>query len=84
MIYPTSRKGEEVDDYGGIRVADPYRWMEDLDSAEVAEWVAQQNTVTQAHLQGLPLRAPLERRLTELWNYPRTSLPVFEGGRLFY
>ena len=58
--------------------------MEDLDSAEVAQWVAQQNAVTQAHLQSLPLRAPLERRLTELWNYPRTSLPVLEGGRLFY
>lgn len=58
--------------------------MEDLDSAEVAEWVAQQNAVTQAHLQSLPLRGPLERRLTELWNYPRTSLPVIEGGRLFY
>ena len=84
MIYPPSRKGEEVDDYGSIRVADPYRWMEDLDSAEVAEWVVQQNAVTQAHLQGLPRRAPLERRLTELWNYPRTSLPVIEGGQLFY
>ena len=84
MIYPPSRTGEVVDDYGGVTVADPYRWMEDLDSAEVAEWVAAQNAVTHAHLRGLPLRAPLERRLTELWNYARTSLPVLEGGRLFY
>ena len=84
MIYPPSRKGEDEDDYGGVTVADPYRWMEDLDSADVAEWVAQQNAVTQAHLQSLPLRAPLERRLTELWNYPRTGLPAIEGGRLFY
>jgi prolyl oligopeptidase len=84
MIYPPSRKGEDKDDYGGITIADPYRWMEDLDSTEVAEWVAQQNAVTQAHLQSLPLRARLERRLTELWNYPRTSLPLIEGGRLFY
>ena len=82
--YPPSRKGEVVDNYAGITVADPYRWMEDLDSADIAEWVAKQNTVTQAHLQGLPLRGPLERRLTELWNYSRTSLPVLEGGRLFY
>ena len=84
MIYPPSRKGEDEDDYHGITVADPYRWMEDLDCAEVAEWVAQQNAVTHAHLQGLPMRAPLERRLTELWNYARTSLPLIEGGRLFY
>jgi prolyl oligopeptidase len=84
MIYPPSRKGEHVDDYGGARVADPYRWMEDLDSAEVADWVAAQNAVTQTYLHDLPRRAPLERRLTELWNYSRTSLPIIEGGRLFY
>ncbi|MDO8681010.1 MAG: prolyl oligopeptidase family serine peptidase [Acidobacteriota bacterium] len=83
-FYPDSRRSDIVDDHFGTKVADPFRWMEDLDSAEVAEWVAQQNTITQAHLQSLPLRAPLERRLTELWNYPRTSLPVIEGGRLFY
>ena len=73
-----------MDDYGGVSVADPYRWMEDLDTADIAEWVAQQNAVTQAHLQGLPLREPFERRLTELWSFPRTSVPVTEGGRLFY
>ena len=54
-FYPASRKGDVVDDYGPTRVPDPYRWMEDLDSAEVAEWVAAQNAVTQAHLESLPL-----------------------------
>lgn len=84
MFYPPSPKADVVDDYGGVPVRDPYRWMEDLDSADVIEWVAAQNAVTQAHLQGLPLRRALEQRLTELWNYPRTSVPVIEGGRLFY
>ncbi len=84
MRYPKTRKGDVVDDYGATRIADPYRWLEDLDSPEVAAWVAAQNAVTFAHLDTLPLRDRLKRRLTELWDYPRTSLPVIEGGRLFY
>ena len=67
-----------------MRVADPYRWLEDLDSPEVAAWVAAQNAVTEAHLTTLPHRGHFRRRLTELWNYPRTSLPAIENGRLFY
>jgi prolyl oligopeptidase len=58
--------------------------MEDLDSPEVAAWVAAQNDCTRAHLETLPLRAHFQRRLTELWNYSRTSVPVSENGRLFY
>ncbi len=73
-----------MDDYGGTTVADPYRWMEDLESPEVAAWVAAQNAVTRAHLDALPHRAALVRRLTELWSYSRTSVPVCEHGVLFY
>lgn len=58
--------------------------MEDLESPELAQWVAAQNAVTRAHLDGLPHRAPLVRRLTELWNYSRTSVPMVENGTLFY
>src|SRR5688572_17342645 len=58
--------------------------MEDLDSPEVADWVAAQNAVTYAHLETLPLRAHFKKRLTRLWDYPRTSLPAIENGRLFY
>ena len=73
MRYPETRKGDVVDVYGATRVADPYRWLEDLDSPEVAAWVAAQNAVTFAHLDTLPLREHLKRRLTELWDYPRTA-----------
>src|SRR5688572_14364611 len=58
--------------------------MEDLDSAEVAAWVAAQNAVTDAHLETLPLRRHFNTRLTRLWDYPRTGLPAIENGRLFY
>jgi len=82
--YPSSRKGDVVDVYGATNVADPYRWMEDLESPEVAAWVAAQNAVSRGHLDALPHREPLVRRLTELWNYSRTSVPVTENGALFY
>src|SRR5262245_38210264 len=84
MSYPQTRKGDVVDDYHGTKVADPYRWMEDLDAKEVADWIAEQNKVTEAHLASLPLRGPLKDRLTALWNYPRTGLPQIENGQLFY
>ncbi len=84
MLYPETRCGDDVDRYGSTRVADPYRWLEELDSPEVAAWVAAQNAVTFAHFATLPLRDRLKQRLTQLWDYPRTGLPVIENGRLFY
>jgi prolyl oligopeptidase len=84
MNYPVSRKSDVVDVYGTTRIADPYRWLEDLDSPDVAAWVAAQNAVTFAHLEQLPHRDHLKRRLTELWDFSRTTLPVVERGRLFY
>jgi len=84
MTYPTTAKGDVVDDYHGTKVPDPYRWMEDLDSKAVTEWVAAQNAVTGPFLASLPLRKHFTDRLTTLWNYPRVSLPMTEGGQLFY
>ena len=84
MRYPESRKGDVLDQYGSVRVPDPYRWLEDLDSPEVARWVAEQNAVTHAYLESLPLSRHFRRRLTALWDYPRTGLPIIENGRLFY
>ena len=82
--YPTTRTVEQVDDYHGTRVADPYRWLEDLDSPETASWVKSQNELTFGYLAGLPGRDALRQRLTEVWNYPRVSIPFREGGRLFF
>jgi prolyl oligopeptidase len=84
LSYPVTRTGDVVDDYFGNRIADPYRWMEDLDSQEVADWVAAENRVTFRYLETLPLREHFRSRITELWNYPKSSIPVLEGGRLFY
>jgi prolyl oligopeptidase len=84
LKYPVPRKGDVVEDYGGTKVSDPYRWMEALDSKEVADWVATSNAVTEPYLESLPLREHFNKRLTELWNYPRVGLPVVEAGTLFY
>ncbi len=84
LKYPVARKDSTVDDYHGVKVADPYRWMESLDSKDVADWVAAENAVTEPYLAALPQREALRKRLTELWNYPRTGLPAIESGRLFY
>jgi prolyl oligopeptidase len=84
LQYPIAHKGDVVDDYGGTKVPDPYRWMEALDSVEVAEWVRASNAVTDPYLAKLPLREHFNTRLTELWNYPRVTVPVIKGGKLFY
>src|SRR6476469_8881049 len=84
LKYPAAQKGDQVDLYHGVRVADPYRWLEDTDSPETAAWVAAQNDLTFAYLKNLPQRPALRRRLEELWNHPRYSAPFKEAGLYFY
>jgi prolyl oligopeptidase len=84
--YPTTRRGDQVDDYHGTRVADPFRWLEDdvRKSAEVKKWVEAENAVTFAYLEKIPQREAIKKRLTELWNHERYSTPFKVGGRYFF
>jgi len=82
--YPRARKADTVDDYHGTRVADPYRWLEDPDSAETRAWVEAENKVTFAFLESIPARAKLKERLTRLWDYERFGVPQKEGARYFF
>jgi prolyl oligopeptidase len=82
--YPASKRADIVDDYHGTRVADPYRWLEQLDSSETQSWIDAQNRTTHEYLEALPLRRALQERITVLWNYPKISVPLREGGRLWY
>jgi len=84
LKYPQPRKGDVVDDYFGTKIADPYRWMEDLNSAEVKQWVDAENAMTAKYLDSLPVRDALKKRITDLYNYPRVNIPYFEGRRWFY
>ena len=84
LKYPAARVSGQVDDYFGVKVADPYRWMEDVDSAEVKTWVDGENAVTQAFLADVPARAKIHARLLELNSFERISAPARAGGRYFY
>ncbi len=82
--YPPARKSDQVDDYHGVKVADPYRWLEDLDSEETRTWVEAQNKLSFGFLGAIPARAMLKERLTKLWNYEKYGIPFKEGNRYFY
>lgn len=82
--YPDARRDGTVDTYHGVRVPDPYRWLENETSDETQSWIAAQNKVTNAYLDALSSRDRIEARLTELYNYERFGIPSEEGGRYFY
>ncbi|MFC4931651.1 prolyl oligopeptidase family serine peptidase [Massilia sp. GCM10023247] len=84
VTYPVTQKVAQTDDYHGTTVADPYRWLEDANSAETKQWVDAQNAVTQGYLGQIPQREAIRKRLTKLWNYERYSVPSKDGGRYFY
>jgi prolyl oligopeptidase len=86
LAYPNTKRVDQVDVYHGVKVPDPYRWLETdvRTSKEVADWVAAENKVTEAYLEAIPQRESIKRRLTELWNYERYSAPSKHGGRYFF
>jgi prolyl oligopeptidase len=84
LTYPATRQSDQVDDYHGTKIADPYRWLEDDNSAETKAWVEAQNKVTFGFLEKIPERARIKERLTKLWNYERFGVPRREGGRYFF
>jgi prolyl oligopeptidase len=84
LTYPQARRSDQVDDYHGTKVADPYRWLEDTDSAETHAWVEAENKLTFAYLDQTLYRQAIRDRLTKLWNYERFTTPIQFGGRYFF
>lgn len=84
LQYPESRRVDVVDDYFGTLVADPYRWLEDTESADTRAWIESQNALTFGFLKRIRERGAIRDRLTKLWNYERFSSPVAEGGKYFF
>ncbi len=82
--YPPTQKGDVKDSYFGTEVEDPYRWLEDDNSPETAEWVKAQNQLTFGYLETLPYREEIKTRLTELWDYPKYETPFKEAGKYFF
>src|SRR5262249_45938514 len=86
LKYPPTKRTDQVDDYHGVKVPDPYRWLEqDVRKAkEVADWVAAQNELTESYLKKIPAREKIRKRLPELWAYPKYSDARKAGPRYFY
>ncbi|HYM22103.1 MAG TPA: prolyl oligopeptidase family serine peptidase [Vicinamibacterales bacterium] len=84
LKYPAAKKGAVVDDYHGRKVADPYRWMEDLDSPDVKAWVDAENAITFRYLDSLGTREAFRQRIEKLYDYPRVTAPFFEGRHWFF
>src|SRR6187200_1508247 len=84
--YPETRRGDTAETLFGETIADPFRWLENdvRNDAEVADWVERQNAVTDAYLAKLPARDWFRRRIGELHDYERFSVPVKRGTRYFY
>lgn len=84
FVYPDSHPGETVEVIHGVEVADPYRWLEDLNAEQTRQWIKEQNGVTEKHLHAIPGRKELNAHLTELWNVERFGPPFNVGGRYFF
>ena len=84
--YPDTQRVDHTDTYHGVRVADPYRWLEQdiRQSPEVARWVAAENKITTAYLDAIPQRETIHRRLTELVNFAQYASFMKQGGRYYY
>jgi len=84
LVYPVTKKADQVDNYFGVDVADPYRWLEDDMAEDVKSWVEEQNKVTFGYLNNIPFRNKIKDRLSKIWNYPRYSAPAKRGDRYFF
>ncbi|HUU96141.1 MAG TPA: prolyl oligopeptidase family serine peptidase [Phycisphaerae bacterium] len=84
LVYPKTKTIDVVEDYHGTKVADPYRWMEDLDSPGVKDWIEAQNKVTFGYLEAIPQREQINKRLTVLWDYEKYGMPRKRGDRYFF
>jgi prolyl oligopeptidase len=83
LNYPKTAKVSHEDSYHGLTVADPYRWLEDDDSPQTSQWVAEQNKLTFGYLEKIPYRARIKERLAKIYDYPKIGAP-FRRGEYYY
>lgn len=81
--YPETRKVDQIDNYFGTKVEDPYRWLENLNDPEVKKWIEEQNKLSFSYLENIPFREKMRQRVTEIYNYPRCSSPFRARSQLF-
>jgi prolyl oligopeptidase len=81
---PDAPRVDQVDDYFGTLVPDPYRWLEDVDSPQTRRWIDEQNALSESVLETVPQRAAIRARLTEVWDYERRGVPERAGETYAY
>ena len=84
LTYPTATPGDVNSDYHGVKVPDPYRWMEDIDSPATRTWVEAEDKLSRDYLAALPGREAIAARLKQIWNYERWGAPTRHGHYWFY
>ena len=84
LAYPPARRDPTLDDYNGVKVPDPYRWLEQLDSPETRAWVLAEARRTDSYLEKIPARQAVKQRLAELLDFEKFSIPFRKGERYFY
>ena len=84
LNYPAARRVNQVDNYHGIEVADPYRWMEEMQSEETQAWVKAQDELSKSFVSAVPARAALQKRITELIHHEIYTSPIKAHGRYFF
>lgn len=82
--YPETKKVNQEDNYFGTMVKDPYRWLEDDNSAETKAWVKAENKVTEDYLSKIPFREKVKEKLKEMWNYTKYGSPFKEGDFYYF
>ena len=84
LEYPETKKVDQIDEYWGEQVADPYRWLEDDHAEDTKAWVVAQNKVSFGYLEQIPFRDQIRDRLEEVWNYEKVSAPFTYGDYTYY
>jgi len=84
LTYPVTKKDNTVDTYFGVKVTDPYRWLENDTTKETAAWVKAQNKVTSSYLEKIPFKNKLKERLTNLTNYEKIGAPFKKNGKYYF
>ncbi|MBV9269478.1 MAG: S9 family peptidase, partial [Candidatus Eremiobacteraeota bacterium] len=82
--YPLAHRGDTTDTYFGTKVADPYRWMEQIDSPQTQSWLKAEIALTQQYFAGIPQRAAIAKHLRKMANYEKVGAPYHIGNRYFY
>jgi prolyl oligopeptidase len=83
FMYPKTKTVQQTDDYFGVKVNDPYRWLENDHSDETKAWVAEQNKTTNTYLEKIPYRNKIKERLTQLWNFEKMTTPFKKGNNIY-